>query len=187
MDKKELEKLIKSDLIRYGFGEKLTFREKMRLEGYLYTSALRKAKYYKEKNNLLLFIFHRIIIKRMSYKYGYQITYSTKFGKGLYLGHFGHVVVNGDAVLGDNINLSPGVTIGMTNRGKTKGVPVLGNNIWVGTNAVIVGGIHIGNDVMIAPNSLVNLDVPDHSIVIGNPMVIHHRDNATEFYVEHTT
>ena len=43
--------------------------------------------------------------------------------------------------------------------------------------------IKIGDDVLIAPNSYVNCDIPSHSIVFGNPCVIKHRDNATEDYV----
>ena len=46
-----------------------------------------------------------------------------------------------------------------------------------------MGNIRIGNDVLIAANSFVNFDVPDHSIVIGNPGVVHHRNNATEGYI----
>ena len=45
----------------------------------------------------------------------------------------------------------------------------------------------IGNDVLIAPNTFVNFDVPDHSIVIGNPAKIHHRDNATEGHIPNIT
>ena len=52
-----------------------------------------------------------------------------------------------------------------------------------GANAVIVGKINIGNNVLIAPNSYVNFDVPDNSIVIGNPGKIIHKDNATEGYI----
>lgn len=55
--------------------------------------------------------------------------------------------------------------------------------MWIGINAVIVGKVNIGNDVLIAPNSYVNCDVPDHSIVFGNPCIIKYRDNATEGYV----
>ncbi|HOO79472.1 MAG TPA: serine acetyltransferase, partial [Lachnospiraceae bacterium] len=55
--------------------------------------------------------------------------------------------------------------------------------VWIGTNAVIVGNITIGDDVMIAPGAYVTTDVPAHSIVIGNPAVIRHRDNATEGYI----
>ena len=52
-----------------------------------------------------------------------------------------------------------------------------------GIGSVIVGNITIGDDVLIAPNSYINFDVPSHSIVIGNPAVIHHRDEATADYV----
>ena len=75
------------------------------------------------------------------------------------------------------------MTIGQENRGKRKGCPVIGNNDWIGVNAVVVGNIHIGNDVMICPNSFVNFDVPDHSVVIGNPGIIHHKRNATIHYI----
>ena len=85
--------------------------------------------------------------------------------------------------LGDNVNLHKGCTIGRENRGKREGVPSIGDNVAVGINATVIGNIHIGNDVMIAPNSFVNFDVPDHSIVIGNCGVIHHRDDATKGYI----
>lgn len=59
----------------------------------------------------------------------------------------------------------------------------MGNQFFLGINSTVVGNIHIGNDVLIAPNSFVNFDVPDHSIVIGNPGVIHHKENATGSYI----
>ncbi len=57
------------------------------------------------------------------------------------------------------------------------------DDVWVGTNAVIVGGITIGNNVLIAPNSYVTQDVPDNSIVRGNPMQIISNEKATEGYI----
>ena len=63
------------------------------------------------------------------------------------------------------------------------GTPVIGDKVWIGVNATIVGAIKIGNDVLIARNTYVNCDVPDHSIVFGNPCIIKHRDNATECYI----
>lgn len=71
----------------------------------------------------------------------------------------------------------------MDMRGKREGVPIIGNRVSVGANAVIVGKITIGDDVLIAPNSFVNFDVPSHSIVLGNPGKIHHRDWATEGHI----
>lgn len=57
---------------------------------------------------------------------------------------------------------------------------------FIGINSVIVGNVQIGDDVLIAPNSYVNFDVPDHSVVIGNPGIIHHKENATENYIVFT-
>ena len=104
-------------------------------------------------------------------------------GKGLYIGHPYCITVNPKAVLGEYCSLHRGVLIGKENRGKRKGVPTIGNRVWMGINSVIVGKITIGDDVLIAPNSYVNCDVPSHSVVFGNPCVIKHRDNATEGYI----
>lgn len=65
------------------------------------------------------------------------------------------------------------------NRGPRKGVPTIGNQVWIGINAAIVGNVTIGDDVLIAPNSFVNVDIPSHSVVFRNPCVIKHRDWAT--------
>lgn len=53
----------------------------------------------------------------------------------------------------------------------------------MGINATVVDNIKIGDNVIIAPNSFVNFDVPNHSVVIGNPATIHHKDNATQGYI----
>ena len=106
-----------------------------------------------------------------------------QIGGGVYFGHPSGITINTHAVIGSNVNIGKGATIGRENRGKRKGAPVIGNEVWIGINAVIVGNVHIGNDVLIAPNSYVNFDVPDHSIVIGNPAVVKHCDHATEGYI----
>lgn len=88
-------------------------------------------------------------------------------------------------IIGKNCNIATGVVIGKTNR-PGGGTPVIGNNVWIGSNAVIVGKIKIGNNVLIAPNAYVNIDVPDNSIVIGNPASIHHKENATGGYINNS-
>lgn len=112
-----------------------------------------------------------------------SIGYKTKIGEGFYIGHMGRVIINSDSELGKNVNIATGVTIGKENRGKRQGCPVIGDNVWIGTNAVIVGKINIGDDVLIAPLSFVNFDVPSHSIVMGNPGRIIRREKATEGYI----
>ena len=87
--------------------------------------------------------------------------------------------------IGRNCNIHKGVIIGQTNRDTKKGAPTIGDNVWIGVNAAIVGKITIGDDVLIAPNSFVNIDVPSHSVVFGNPCIIKHKQNATEGYINH--
>jgi len=129
---------------------------------------------------------YKLKLRDLSKKTNIQIPPNTKIGEGFYIGHCGRIIINPLSVLGKNINIATGVTIGMENRGKRKGTPTIGDNVWIGTNAVIVGNITIGTDVLIAPLSYVNFDVPDHSIVIGNPAKIIHRENATDCYINKT-
>lgn len=122
-------------------------------------------------------------LMRLSRKTQIQIPARTQIGEGFYIGHLGRVIIHPDAKLGKNVNIATGVTIGMENRGKRAGVPTIGDRCWIGTNAVIVGKICIGSDVLIAPLSYVNFDVPDHSIVLGNPARIIPREEATANYI----
>ena len=107
----------------------------------------------------------------------------TKIGEGLYIGRPYCITINPKAVIGKNCNIHKGVTIGQENRGVRKGTPVIGDEVWIGINSTIVGNVKIGNDVLISPNSFVNCDIPDHSIVFGNPCIIKHRENATKNYI----
>lgn len=179
----KIDTVIASDLKRYT--SELRYHNiwaGLLLPGFRYTYILRRCATLKKESFLgLLF---RLLLNIYSNKYGYQINPSTKIGKGLYIGHRGTIIVNSLSVIGDYCNLSPGVTIGQTNRGLKKGAPVLGTKVWVGTNAVVVGGITIGDNVLIAPNAFINHDVPSNSIVIGNPAQIINNVNATEGYIE---
>ena len=85
-------------------------------------------------------------------------------------------------LIGKNVNLHKGCTIGRTS-GKNGGSPKIGDQVFVGINATIVGNVVIGNDVLIAPNSFVNFDVPSHSVVIGNPGKIYTKEYATGNYI----
>lgn len=101
------------------------------------------------------------------------------------MAHVSGITINPEVKIGRNCNIHKGVTIGRENRGARRGSPVIGDEVWIGINASIVGKIHIGNDVLIAPNSYVNFDVPDHSVVIGNPAVIRRCEHATEGYINY--
>lgn len=125
---------------------------------------------------------HTLLSLRYSRKYGLEVL-SSNIGPGLYLGHAHNINVHPDAVIGKNCNLNKGCTVGRENRGSRNGVPIVGDNVWIGSNAMVCGKIKIGHDVLIAPNAYVNFDVPDHSVVVGNPGKIYSRINATEGYI----
>lgn len=108
---------------------------------------------------------------------GIQIPVGTKIGRGLKIGHFGTIVVNPFTVIGENFNIAEGCLVGNA-KGKRAGVPHIGNNVVMSANSVIIGRVTIGNDVLLAPGAFVNFDVPDNSIVIGNPGKIIPRDSS---------
>ena len=186
--KHELEQLILSDLSRYGYSseKEMGFMIRKECYGFKYSKTLRKCKWYKDHNNKIAFIFERIKLSVLTEKTGFQISYATDIGPGLYLGHMGNVVINWETKIGSNVNIAQGVTIGRTNNGENSGVPSIGNNVWIGANATIVGGITIGDDVMVAPNTFVNFDVPSHSLVIMNHANIIRKENATRYYINNT-
>lgn len=137
----------------------------------------------KHKKNSFFGILYRLILRYLGYKYGFQIPLAADIGEGFYIGHFGTIVINPKAKIGKNCNIAHGTTIGQTNRGQLKGCPKIGDRVWIGTGAVIVGNINIGSNVLIAPNAFVNFDVPYNSIVIGNPAKIIKNENATKGYL----
>ena len=179
---KELKELIQSDIKRV-YDLPLSFKDRFFFPLQLkYLTLWRKTAYYRKKGGLLGKIF-ALRLEKLSERTQIQIPPEVTAGPGLYIGHLGRVIVHPDTILGKNVNLSTGITIGQANRGSRKGTPVIGDDVWIGTNAVLVGKIRIGNDVMIAPGAYVNTDVPDHSVVIGNPAVIHPKENATKDYI----
>lgn len=142
---------------------------------------LRKAQRYKKTP--FLGLWWRIILRHFQIKYGFQIYPETEIGEGLYLGHWGSLVINPKAKIGNNCNIAQGVTIGQQNRGKNEGYPEIGDDVWIGPNAVLVGSIKIGNNVLVAPNAYVNFDVPNNSVVAGNPAKIYPTEEATSGYI----
>ena len=142
----------------------------------------RKCEYWRNKNKII-FAVYRTIYQRYKIKYMMDIPARVNIGRGLRIEHIGGIVINPEAQLGENITMLNGVLIGAQNRGPKRGFPVIGNYVWIGTNAIIVGKIHIGNNVLIAPGAYVNFDVPDNSIVLGNPGKIIANSNATEGYI----
>lgn len=103
---------------------------------------------------------------------GISIPASVKIGHSFYIGHFGGIIINSKAVIGDNCNISQGVTIGVSGRGEKRGVPVIGNEVYIGANAVLSGNITIGNGVVVGACSFVNTSFGDNCVVLGVPAIV---------------
>ena len=125
------------------------------------------------------------MLRYYRYKLGISISYRTSIESGFYIGHFGTIIVSPYVKIGKNCNISHGVTLGRTNRGKNAGAPTLGDNIYIGPGAKIIGAINIGNNVAIGANCVVTKDIPDNAVVVGVPgkVISWH---GTEGYVEKT-
>lgn len=92
-------------------------------------------------------------------------------GRRFTIEHFGGIVISGDAVFGDDCIIRNGVTVGLRRTGQ-RGAPVFGDRVDIGTGAVILGDIRIGNDVSIGANAVVLESVPDNCIAVGVPAQI---------------
>ncbi len=128
----------------------------------------------------------RFLRRRMQLKYGLEIPPSATIGGGCYLGHAFNITVNPHARIGRNCNMHKGVTVGQENRGARKGAPIIGDRVWMGVNASVVGAVTIGDDVLIAPGAYVNQDIPSGSIVLGNPCKVIPSSDATRGYINQT-
>jgi serine O-acetyltransferase len=100
---------------------------------------------------------------------GISLPYSASIGSEFYIGHFGNIIINASAVIGTNCNISQGVTIGVSGKSANRGVPVIGNNVYIGANSVIAGKISVGDNVVIGANTFVNKDVESNVTVLGVP------------------
>lgn len=97
--------------------------------------------------------------------FGISISANSDIGPGFYIGHFGGIVVHGE--LGAGCSIGQGVTIGSRGAGRSDGYPVLGNRVYVGAGAMVIGGVHVGDDVIIGANTVVVTDVPSGSRVVS--------------------
>lgn len=106
---------------------------------------------------------------------GVHMDRRTRIGEDFHIVHAeAPISIHPHTVIGDRVGIMHGVTIG-TNVDSEHEAPVIGNDVFIGVGAVVVGGITIGDNVSIAANSLVTTDVPDNSVAVGVPAKIYPR------------
>lgn len=103
---------------------------------------------------------------------GISIPASVNIGHSFYIGHFGGIIINATAIIGDNCNISQGVTIGVSGLNEKRGVPKIGNNVYIGANAVVAGKICIEDNVLIGACSLVTSNAFKNNVLVGVPAIV---------------
>jgi serine O-acetyltransferase len=165
--------LVASDLYRYDGA--LTARSFWRnffiTPGFRYSVMLRLTQYARAKRWARFGFrqFMMVMHYRYSVRYGISISPQTRVGSGLYIGHFGGIHINHAAVIGNNCNIQQDVTLGKANRGARAGAPIVGDNVFIGAGAKIIGRIHVGDGAAIGANAVVTKDVPAGMAVAGVP------------------
>jgi len=187
MSPEELAAVVRADYHRYGWERSPAawVRALAVHPGFRYTCALRVCQFcaanrpapWARLGRLML----RALLRRWRMRYGIDIPPSTQVGPGLYINHPGGIVVNSGAVIGANCNLSHEVTLGQANRGARAGLPVVGDGVYIGPGAKIVGAVRVGDDVAIGANAVVTSDVPDHAVVGGVPAQVISHDGAAGY------
>jgi serine O-acetyltransferase len=184
---KNLIYLIRSDLWRYyGKVSFIIFTKELLIGiGFRYSFWMRVNAYLRTKSFfwLPLKIFAKLIFRHYMFKFGMNIPSATEIDSGFYIGHFGGIVINGEAKIGKNCNINQGVTVGQSYRGQRKGNPTIGDNVFIGAGAKVFGNIKIGNNAAIGANSVVTKDVPDNSVVVGIPAKVISNDGSAGYIV----
>lgn len=186
----EFKEFVSADAFRY-IGTKSTgkgrAKNNIRLYlttiGFRYTFWMRLCCYLRTRKYLFpIYCLSKLLLTHLSYKSGIRIDCDTRIDKGLYIGHWGCIGVNSKSILGKNVNISQMTGISQANRGKNEGTPIIGDNVYIGPGARIIGTVHIGNNVCIGANAVVTHDVPDNAVVGGVSAKIISMDGA-EGYV----
>ncbi len=113
----------------------------------------------------LLYKFLKIAVQIAA---GIDLPCETRVGRRLRIEHFGGIVISGDTVIGDDVTLRHGVTLGLRRTG-VAGAPVIGDRVDIGTGAKILGPVRIGAGAVIGANAVVLCDVPAGALAVGVP------------------
>ena len=112
-----------------------------------------------------------ILFKLSEVFLGISLTPEVDIGPGLHIGHTGLIIINHGVRAGRNLTIAHGVTIGSKGLGKI-GIPTLGDNIFIGSGAKVLGKILVGSNTRIGANAVVISDVPEGATAVGVPAKI---------------
>ncbi|WNO54521.1 serine O-acetyltransferase [Stakelama saccharophila] len=171
-----LRNLIRADLYRYAgsTGVKAFARHFLFTPGFKYSATMRTCGYLKTlpARGFGLYLVGKAYLLHLRYKYGIAIPEYTRIGPGLMINRFSGVFINGGVEIGSNVNITHGTVLGQLNRGPRAGNPVIGDRVFFGSGAKVIGRIFVGDDASIGANAVVTRDVPAQGVAGGVPAKI---------------
>lgn len=102
-------------------------------------------------------------------RWGIDIARDVKIGAGLYIGHFGGIIIGANVEMGINATISQGVTLGVAGQAEKRGSPRIGDNVYIAPGAKVFGQIQIGDNVKIGANAVIFKDIPSNSVCVLSP------------------
>ncbi|MDB8914844.1 serine acetyltransferase, partial [Parabacteroides merdae] len=142
-----MNEIIKSDLYRYV--GKTNSSLLVQLRYFFFTPGFRYIYFFRKgslaRRRIIRLLWH-FFMRMCMYRTGIQIPLGTRIGEGFRIVHFGHIVINPNTKIGKNFNISQGCLIG-NSQGKHAGTPIIGDNVCMNANSIIIGGVSIGNNV----------------------------------------
>lgn len=121
--------------------------------------------FYKKKH----FFIARWLCEKAKRKTGIEIHPGATIGKRLFIDHGNGIVIGETAIIGDDVTIYHGVTLGGVSTAKKKRHPTVGNNVVIGCHAIVLGNIKIGDNCKIGANSVILKNVPDNATIVGIP------------------
>ena len=125
------------------------------------------------------FFLARYLSQRSARRTGIEIHPGATIGRGLFIDHGHGVVIGETAIVGDNVTLYQGVTLGGTGKESGKRHPTIGNNVMISAGAKVLGSFEIGDNCKIGAGSVVLSPVPSNCTVVGIPGRIVKRNNIS--------
>jgi serine O-acetyltransferase len=119
---------------------------------------------------LPLRILYRLAELAVRIAFGIELSSNSSIGPGFYIGHAFGIVVHGD--LGARCSIGQGVTIGAKGAGRSRGYPQLGDEVYLGAGAMVIGDVRVGDRVVVGANTVVVHDIPSDSRVVSAPVRI---------------
>ena len=127
---------------------------------------------YRRAHKLYLkghYFWARFLSQRAARKTGIEIHPGATIGKGFFIDHGSGVIIGETAIVGDNVTLYQGVTLGGTGKETGKRHPTIGDNVMISAGAKIIGSFTVGDNSKIGAGSVVTKDIPAYSVAVGNP------------------